>query len=270
MVAIPGPDQWASSFALSLVGLVSDFTTPIQGYTTQRLRFFRKVGSLLPAMRQQLLEEAVKAECSHVFFVDSDQVFPSTALRRLLSHRVPVVACNIAIKKFPSGPTARAFAPEDPRGKVVYTTERSRGLERIWRVGTGVMLIDTSIIKHLGPKPWFNVRWREEAQEFEGEDWYFCSVVEKAGYHIYVDHELSWHVGHVGSLEYRHDFVVAAKVYEESSRVQDRVVEEDLRAIVPVVERKQEGGITDGTISGSGAVYLGASGSVGERAEAAG
>lgn len=224
LVAVPGGDDWKSLFAISLVGVATDFNLPIPGVGRQTLRIQRKAGSILPQLRQQLCKSALQLGATHIFFVDTDQVFPSHTLRQMLNWRVPVVAANVAIKRFPSAPTARLKHPENPQGSVLYTREKDEGIERVWRVGTGVMLIETWIFDRIGPEPWFNLRWREEAGDFEGEDWFFCSLLEKAGINIYVDHGLSNQITHIGNVEFDHSFVLAAKAYPDLGVAKPEIV----------------------------------------------
>ena len=68
------------------------------------------------------------------------------------------------------------------------------------------MLIDLSIMSRVA-KPWFKVEWGDESNQY-GEDWWFCQQFEKAGIPIFVDHELSWQVGHIGQMEYFHNMVL--------------------------------------------------------------
>jgi hypothetical protein len=37
---------------------------------------------------------------------------------------------------------------------------------------------------------------------YQGEDWNFCQACEKAGINLYIDHDVSKLVGHVGLYEY--------------------------------------------------------------------
>ncbi len=145
---------------------------------------------------QQGLDEGF----SHLLFLDCDQTFPSSTMRRLLVHKKPVVAANVATKGFPTKPTARRV------GDLVYTTENSKGLEQVDRVGTGIMMIDLSIMSSI-PKPWFSASSVAEDGEQYGEDWWFCQQLEKSGIPIYIDHDLSWEVGHLGEFEYCHRHV---------------------------------------------------------------
>lgn len=172
-----------------------------------------KADSILARGRHELLEQALQQRRTHVLFVDSDQTFPPDTLHRLLSWRKPVVACNVATKTFPSSPTARIFNPDNPKGEPLFTTGEDQGLRRVWRIGTGIMLIELREISHL-PRPFFLDTWKPEMQAFQGEDWYFCELLEKYDIKIYVDQGLSWEVGHVGDCEYRHEMTLVGGRYQ--------------------------------------------------------
>jgi hypothetical protein len=208
MVCIPSTWIWPADFGICLAGLVGNFAGRIPPYTDQNLRILKKEGSILLNMREQMIRQARDAGCTHVLFIDSDQTFPPNTLRRLLQWQKPVVACNVAIKRFPSTPTARLKDPVNDKGRILYTDDKSRGLVEVWRVGTGIMLLDLSVFDGL-PEPWFNMRWRPEANEFQGEDWCLCELLESRGVPIYVDQGLSWEIGHIGKLEYVHSMTQA-------------------------------------------------------------
>jgi hypothetical protein len=95
-------------------------------------------------------------------------------------------------------------------GDLVYSDPDSTGIEQVWRLGCGVMLIDLTIISQLR-KPYFAVEWHEGMNDFIGEDWFFCQRLEEKAIPIYVDHDLSKQVGHVGSMTYTHDLVGTVK-----------------------------------------------------------
>ncbi len=202
-IGIPSGPEWPADFAMCLLNLVLFMVRgPVPGFTSNSVKIFNKRTSLLPKSRQELVQDALDAGCSHLLFVDSDQTFPSNLVHMLAKHGKNVIGCNIAVRMIPSSPTARNKHPTWPGGEVVYSNGRA-DLEQVWRLGTGVMLINLQIMKHLA-KPWFSVVFNEELNDFYGADWYFCEQLEKAGIAIWVDHAASQEVGHIGRLTYEH------------------------------------------------------------------
>jgi len=65
-----------------------------------------------------------------------------------------------------------------------------------------MFLLELDALKNV-PAPHFEVRWREDIQDYSGEDMYFCRKLFAAGEQIFIDHDLSNDCGHVGSLVYR-------------------------------------------------------------------
>jgi hypothetical protein len=206
-IAIPSGTEWKADFGMSLASMVAFCARPLKGGGhISRLNIYNTKGSILPKSRTQLVKLAMQAESSHILFIDSDQTFPAWTLHQLLSHGKDIVAANIATKVIPASPTARQFNLEKAEGDLVYTDGASPDLERVWRVGTGVMLVATSVF-HKIKAPWFPISWNEKLKDYVGEDWNFCEKCGDAGIPIYVDHVLSRAVGHLGQLEYTHAFV---------------------------------------------------------------
>lgn len=196
---IPSGNTWSSKMGMSLVGLTAYFyCTPVRPGCPQALTFKNKRGSILPQLRQQMVKEVLEQDVTHVLFIDSDQTFDPDILHRLLAWEKPIVACNVATKSFPSYPTARLEGHQ-----LVYTTPTSPACKPVWRVGCGIMLVEAWVFKTLS-KPWFDLTWLPEVEDFQGEDWYFCQKAQAAGIEVYVDHRASISVGHVGEHVYTH------------------------------------------------------------------
>lgn len=211
MIAVPSTSIWSARFGLSLVFMTAFLTNPVPGFRTQTFSVHNKRGSILQNMRQWLLMEALKEGYSHLLFLDSDQIFPKFTAHQLLYWDKPVVACNVATKQIPSSSTARLKSASKLEGVPLYTRPGDEGLVQVWRAGTGVMMIDLEIFQRQSLKRYkhfFPQEWKEERQSYEGEDWGFCRILEEAGIPIYIDQDLSQHIGHEGVLEYGHDLVV--------------------------------------------------------------
>ena len=206
-ICIPSGHTWDADFAMCLINLFAHvLTRPMPGVRQVELVLANERTSLIPKSRQGLIEKAIRNKCDYALFIDSDQTFPSNLLYRLLKHEKKVVACNIATKSIPSSPTARNEHPTHPGGDVVYSDPHKHGLEKVWRIGTGVMLVDMKVFNVL-KKPWFSISYDDEQSEFIGEDWWFCRKLEEQGIEIYIDHDMSREIGHVGCFTFTHDLI---------------------------------------------------------------
>lgn len=204
-ICIPSNGVWVADFGYCLAQLcVYCASCLFEEEQNREVLFIDKRTSNLPRSRQECLEDALMQDCTHALFIDTDQTFPMDTAHRLLRWKKPVVACNIPLKVIPSFPTARARGPS-PFGTPIYSNSPSNpvGIEKVWRVGAGIMMIDLSILEKV-EKPWFEIRYSDKNAQFVGEDWYFVKRVEDAGFDVFVDHELSRHIGHVGPFQYTH------------------------------------------------------------------
>lgn len=167
--------------------------------------FVMRQGSMLPLMRDELVLRAIDQEATHILFIDSDMSFCSEMLIELLRHDVDVVAVNAATKQLPITPTVRLKA-EDVLVPVYQRDSHhfKNPLQKVHRVGTGIMLIKTDVFKKM-KRPYFFFGFDEEAQQHVGEDWGFCSKLDELGIPIYVDFRMSETVGHSGELVYTHE-----------------------------------------------------------------
>lgn len=213
---------WHAEFGMSLVSLLATFmTTPVKEYEgRQQISIRQTKTSLLVKSRRQLIEQSIEHGSTHILLIDTDQTFPGWTLHKLLSHRVRVVGANVATKSIPSAPTARNKNDKWPGGDIVYTMPESKGLEEVWRVGTGLLLLDLDIFKSL-PRPWFGTDWRDMGDgkyDDLGEDWFLMERLEAAGEKVYIDHDLSKEVGHIGSYEFKHDLVWAEELAKEVNK----------------------------------------------------
>lgn len=209
-LALPTLQVWEADFAISVYNLYQYMMkVRIPGYDNHNMSLLNRRSSMIAKSRQELVQDAIKDGRTHVLFIDSDQIFPPNIVHRLAKHGKRVIACNIATKaQGNSIPTARR-APGPGEwwgGHVIYSNNRT-GLERVWRIGAGVLMIDLEVFKDQ-PLPWFNNEWRgPPVNDFCGEDWFFCEWVEKKGIPIWIDHDVSLEVGHIGKWIYGHDGV---------------------------------------------------------------
>lgn len=155
--------------------------------------YFRTSGKALDDMRNALLADATGAGCTHVIFMDTDQVYPRETIPRLLSHNLPIVG----------GMVNRRYPPFDPlllKGDIggYRTVEdwKPGDLVEVDATGTGCLLIRMEVFRKM-PSPWF--RFRNIGGRMVGEDIGFCSDAKAAGYKIYVD--TSVEIGHLTQFQ---------------------------------------------------------------------
>lgn len=207
LVAVPSTTMLHARTALCLTSMVMSFSNyRPTGVKSSEIRIQNMRGSILPNLRLDALKTAKNIDASHILFIDSDHTFPAGLLMALLKHDKDCVAINCVTKQIPAQPTARAFSGTDNNGVPVYSDPDKHGLERVWRVGTGIMLLSKRAYMQL-PHSCFEMRYREERDTYQGEDWLMAEILESVGCPIYIDHDLSRHVGHLGEFEYTHDIV---------------------------------------------------------------
>lgn len=156
--------------------------------------------SILPKSRRRLVLNAIEGHNSHILFIDSDMTFPKDLISKFLSHKKPVMAANCVYRQEPVKWTAHKQPLTDSKA-IMLNSKKYTGIEKVWRVGTGIMMLETAIFKKL-PQPWFMIGWNEQEQQELGEDYFLCQRLEQAGVDIWVDHDISKACGHVGEKVY--------------------------------------------------------------------
>lgn len=191
MIGTPAQDTCHASYVRSIVRCIAYSIANGQPVTHEIVQY-----SILPLSRQLLAQLAIESGATHLLFVDSDMEFPHDLVVRLVQHHQPVVAINCMARRKPYNLTAR-----DESGREIMTTPESSGIEKVARVGTGILLVHLDVFRAI-PMPWFTYEWLPEKASYRGEDYCFCDRVREAGFEIYVDHDLSKEVSHVGSFQY--------------------------------------------------------------------
>lgn len=154
-------------------------------------------GTLIDDNRNILAESGLENGATHVLFLDTDMRFPGDALNRLLAHDKPIVGINYLTRSArPLKTTAKK------NGELIWTLPESSGLEEVDGCGCGVLLIKAEVFRAL-EKPWFAFGGIDPTTKRRlGEDYYFCAKAREAGFPVFIDHDLSKQVGHIGDLVY--------------------------------------------------------------------
>lgn len=193
-LAIGGPtrDCVPASFAVDLAQLYA-YTCERGPWDTVTVGFV--ASTYIHVGREWFLEASLKQGATHVLWIDTDMSVPRETAVLLSMHNLPIVACNYVVRQ--ASGLFTAFNGDER----VPTTEASTGLEAVDYVGMGAMLMNTDVVADLA-RPWF----RHGLNEFGGdvgEDVVFCRALRAAGHTIYIDHDVSKMIGHVGQHTYR-------------------------------------------------------------------
>lgn len=185
-IAVPALSNVPAVFANDLALLYAHTSATLPVVTLAMM-----VGTFVHQAREKLLHDMTELwGATHILWLDADMTFPPDTALRLLKHDKEIVAANYVTRVPPSRPTAKR------NGKSVSSIDAT-GLESVDHVGMGVFLMRTSLVKEL-PSPRFFYSTMTET-----EDVYFCRLLRKAGHEVWIDHDLSKAVGHVGQYTYR-------------------------------------------------------------------
>lgn len=165
---------------------------------------FIVASSMLTESRHKLIAEALAWGADYALCLDADHTFPPDAFLRLWAHNKPIIGCNYARRVSPTAPSAA-----DENG-LLYTTSDKADLglvETCEHLGFGVLLINLKVFDilqaHCEAKgeesflPLFLFEPTENKVGMIGEDVYFFRKLKEAGIVPWIDHALSWEVGHI-------------------------------------------------------------------------
>ena len=190
-ICIPVRDQVTSTFTYCLAMLMKRC-----GEKNINVTLNMVMGSEVAMQRQQLVTEALETNCTHLLWLDSDMKFSADTLDALLSADTPIVAGNYSTRVKPHRPVA--FKDPNNLDTRVFT---GNGLEEVHAVGSGLMLVKREVYEKIA-LPHYSVEWNEDYTSLVGEDIYFCNQAQKNGYTIYVDHDVSKKIAHIGTKAY--------------------------------------------------------------------
>jgi hypothetical protein len=214
--------------------------------------------SMLTEGRHTLVASAIDWEADYMLCLDADHVFPPDTLMRLLEHGLPVVGCNYARRITPTAPTAAIDSgDEDSTRHILYTTlekAEAKLVEQCEHLGFGVLLIDMRVfdaLQHHADEhgdgnilPLFKFEPTPGKIGMIGEDVFFFRRLAEAGIKPFVDHGLSWEVGHIYELILTNAHAVAhkdkwaEKKQAERERRNKRVREVEARAETEMADGK--------------------------------
>ena len=151
-------------------------------------------GTYIHQMRNDIVKTAMEIKADYVMFIDSDMVFPSDGILKLLSHNKDVIGGNYNARKFPLESTVRVV---DDNGNFLSTQLPTDKIAKVFAVPTGFMLIKLSAIKDI-PHPFdFD---RQQDGSLIGEDVNFCKRCNEKGLEVWCDP--GFLIGHIGEHKF--------------------------------------------------------------------
>lgn len=182
-IGIPTAGSISVETVMSLLDVLSETLTT---------RLFFVKGSLIHANRTTIVLQALEAQCTHLFFIDSDMQLETGVLSKLLQHNKDIVSVNCYRKKLP---LISVIVPLDKdNGK-----EMPNELFECESVGLACTLINLKIFESM-PVPYFVQGWMEDGVTPLGEDIYFCKKAKQNGFKIWCDPTIK--TGHIGDYCY--------------------------------------------------------------------
>lgn len=214
-ILIPCYGNPEAMFLQSLTQMISFFyEANIQGPDGEpiekHVETFVVSSSMLTEGRHRLAAEALNSGADYLLWCDADHTFPEDALCRLWSHGVDIVGCNYPRRCSPTAPTAAKVVGTSDAENLVYTTlEKAQAgeLETVDHLGFGLCLMRASVLDALQLQaeaegrdsfmPLFIFTPTDNHRGMIGEDVYFFKKCRDAGLTVWLDHGLSWEVGHI-------------------------------------------------------------------------
>jgi len=189
------------AFDLASMLVYSQGTLVAEGLA--ELTMMMRKGTYVHTARESLCEEVLQAGYDFILWLDSDMRFPRDTLTRLLQHGKAMVGANYSTRGAPYRYVAIETLENEHagEGRQLATTEESTGLAKVAAIGFGALLMRTTVLTSmLEDRPWFFYEYGDAGHV--GEDVFFCQKARKHDWEIYVDHDLSKLVAHIGQFEY--------------------------------------------------------------------
>ena len=185
-IAVPSGDMVHAAFAMAFAQLC-------HASHALALQIVSVKSSIVAIARNNAVAEARHFGAQYLLFLDSDMIFPPTALLRLLIRRVDIVGATY-VKRVPPYDVLGTALAEQPA--------EASGLIEMSRIPTGCLLIRMSVFEALTP-PFFRFDTDSASGAILGEDYVFCDAARRAGFRIWCDSTLTQEMGHIGQQIFR-------------------------------------------------------------------
>jgi hypothetical protein len=192
-ILVPTRDLAHSHFSYSLTQMVK-FSTQmgLDVYT------FFDSSTVLLNQRNNLVNMGKELGADYFLWLDSDMIFPTTTLTRLLSHNKDIVGCNYMKRSLPIKPTAYLDTTDWNTHLPLDTTN---DLVEVEAMGMGCVLTKSEVFTKL-EKPYFKFTYDVDTDDYLGEDFNLFKELKEHNYKVYVDTTLSKEIKHLGTFAF--------------------------------------------------------------------
>jgi len=164
------------------------------------------IGSVITIARRNLTDIFLKSDFDYAWWVDSDMKFPIDAPIKLLKRGVHLVGANYRRRRFPN-PGFTGMMGSAGNFTELVTDDNSPPMQQVDVLPHGMMLVHRSVYEKI-PQPHYLQDYVPEINLEIGEDIYFCNKAKQAGFEVWVDHELSREIAHIGIFHFNYNLSV--------------------------------------------------------------
>ena len=137
-----------------------------------------------------------KTNYTHFLSIEDDMSFAPDCLHILARRELDIVGANYSTNK---GSPLR-FTAAGLTGRVL-TTSKSKGVEEVSLLPQGFTLVSRRVYETM-PKPWFLMGYCPASGNYVYQDYYFSEQARKHDFKLYVDHDVSKRIHHIGPKNY--------------------------------------------------------------------
>lgn len=155
--------------------------------------------TMIEAARNILVDRFLRRKSDFLFFVDSDMLLPVNIIENLIQHDKDVVS-GIYFGRSQMGET-HVMASVEVDGEYKPINSFPAGLIEVDAVGLGCCMLKKEVVEKVSDseydKPLFLNKFISR-DKMVGEDFYFCELLRKNGFNIFVDPAIQ--CGHIGGV----------------------------------------------------------------------
>lgn len=137
-----------------------------------------------------------KTYWTHFLSVEDDMCFAPDCLHLLARRELDIVGANYSTNKGNN----HKFTAVGKHGRIISNDTKS-GIEECILLPQGFTLVSRKVYEAL-PKPWFLMGYCPNSGNYVYQDYYFSKQATDYGFKLYVDHDVSLKISHIGPKSY--------------------------------------------------------------------